>query len=324
MRVVIPVAGAGTRLRPHTHSLPKPLLRVGHKPILAHLLDPVVKLEPEEVIFVIGFRGNQIREYVANNYDFKATFIEQDKLLGLGYALNMAVRDIDSGDLMVILGDTIVECDLGEFVAAGDYVLGVRQVENPQRFGLVTVENGVVVGAEEKPEHPKSNLAIIGLYYFKEVGPLKKALGSHVESGKTTRGEIQLTDALTLMIKDGIKFVPYEVTEWFDCGKKETMLSTNRHLIASLGLKAKVENSAVIDPVFVDPSAKVINSVLGPSVSVAENTVIRNSIVRNSIIGSNTTIENMILEDSLVGNDVTLRGTVEMLDAGDHTDISRG
>lgn len=322
MKVVIPVAGAGTRLRPHTHALPKPLLRVGDKPILAHLLDPVMKLDPEEVIFVIGFRGEMIREFVESNYRFKASFVEQDRLLGLGYALDMAVREIDDGDLMVILGDTIVECDLHKFITAGDYVLGVRQVDNPERFGIVTVENGYVVDAVEKPDEPHSNLAIIGLYYFKDVRPLKKALDEHVKSGHTTRGEIQLTDALQLMIHDGVKFVPYEVAEWFDCGKKETMLSTNRHLLAALKHEPQVDNSVVVDPVFVDPTARVVNSVIGPGVSIGEGAVVRNSILRNSIIGDQTLIENMNIEDSLVGNSVTLRGSRLVLNVGDHTDSS--
>ena len=321
MKVVIPVAGAGTRLRPHTHSLPKPLLRVGHKPILGHLLDPITALNPDEVIFVVGYRGEQIKEYVADNYSFKATFVHQDKLLGLGYALNMAVRDIESGDLLVILGDTLVECDLKQFVAAGDYVLGVRQVDDPRRFGIVTVDNGRIVGAEEKPEDPHSNLAIIGLYYFKEVAALKKSLAAHVESGKTTRGEIQLTDALELMIKDGIRIVPYEVGGWFDCGKKETMLSTNRHLLSRIGQDPKVENSEVTAPVYVHPSAQVIDSKIGPSVSIGENCVVRNSTIINSIIGENTTIENMTLKDSLIGNYVKLNGDMQVFNIGDHTEI---
>jgi len=249
-------------------------------------------------------------------------FVEQDRLLGLGYALDMAVRGIDDGDLMVILGDTIVECDLHKFIAAGDYVLGVRQVDNPERFGIVTVENGHVVDAVEKPDEPHSNLAIIGLYYFKDVRPLKKALDEHVKSGHTTRGEIQLTDALQLMIRDNVKFVPYEVTEWFDCGKKEAMLSTNRHLLAALKQKPQVDNSVVVDPVYVDPTARVVNSVIGPGVSIGEGAVVRHSILRNSIIGDQTLIENMNIEDSLVGNSVTLKGSRLVLNVGDHTDSS--
>ena len=168
MKVVIPVAGAGKRLRPHTHSQPKPLLPVGGKPIIAHLLDPIVKLDPEEVIFVIGYRGQQVREFVEKNYRFKATFVQQDRLLGLGYAVNLGIRDLPPGELLIVLGDTVVECDLQKVIAAGENILGVLPVKDPQRFGIVEVADGRVTRMVEKPDHPASNLAIIGLYYFRD------------------------------------------------------------------------------------------------------------------------------------------------------------
>ena len=154
MKVVIPVAGIGVRLRPHTYSLPKPLLFVGGQTILAHLLDPIVKLNPDEVIFVVGYRGDQIREYVESRYSFKSTFVEQDRLLGLGYALDMGIRDIPDGDLLVVLGDTVVRADLSRFIAAGDNVLGVLPVDDPTRFGIVNVDNGRVTRMVEKPKEP--------------------------------------------------------------------------------------------------------------------------------------------------------------------------
>ncbi len=324
MRVVIPVAGAGKRLRPHTYSQPKPLLHVGGKPIIAHLLDPVVKLKPEEVIFVIGFRGDQIRQYVEANYSFKATFIRQDKLLGLGYALNLAIRDIPDGDLLVVLGDTIVECDLQEVVSAGDNVLGVLPVDDPQRFGIVNVVDGQIVKMVEKPALPESNLAIIGLYYFKDIAPLKQVLAEHIDSGRTTRGEIQFTDALQLMLERGSRFVAHEVKEWFDCGKKETMLSTNEHLISALGETPQVEGSVVIGPAYIHPGAEVVNSVIGPSVSISEGSTVRFSIISDSIIGCNSLVENMTLKHSLVGNEVTLRGDSLMVNLGDASEIEPG
>jgi len=324
VRVVIPVAGSGTRLRPHTYSQPKSLLQVGSKPIIAHLLDPIVKLEPAEVVFVIGYMGDRIREYVDHNYAFKATFIEQDKLLGLGYAVDMAVRTIPDGDILVVLGDTIVQCDLKRFVAAGDNVLGVLPVDDPSRFGIVTAENGRVTRLEEKPEKPNSNLAIIGLYYFKDVALLRGALGEHVGSGKMTRGEIQLTDALQMMLERGVEFVPYEVREWFDCGKKETMLKTNQHLVSALEQTPDIPGSVVNGSVYIHPSARVINSEIGPYVSIGEGTVIRDSRVRNSIVGCNSTIEKTVLRDSLVGNDVILRGVDLAANLGDSSEVEKG
>lgn len=290
--------------------------------MISHLLDPVVKLDPEEVIFIIGFMGEQIKEYVRENYAFKSTFITQDKLLGLGYALDLAVRDLPEGDLLVLLGDTIVECDLHQFVHAGDYVLGLRQVDDPQRFGIAEVEDGQVVGLEEKPEKPRTNLAVIGLYYFKAVEPLKETLADLVASGRTNRGEIQFTDALQDMIRQGVRFVPYEVREWFDCGKKETLLSTNRHLVSALQQTPQLEGSAVVAPVYIHPDAKIVNSVIGPFVSISQGAVVRNCVIKNSIIGSDTTIDNMVITDSVLGHKVTLTGASQVLNLGDSSEIA--
>jgi glucose-1-phosphate thymidylyltransferase len=321
MRVVIPVAGSGTRLRPHTYSQPKPLLEVGGKPIIAHLLDPIVKLQPEEIIFVIGYMGERIQQYVRANYRVKTTFIPQDRLLGLGYALHRAVSTIKSGDVLVVLGDTIVRCDLDKFTKAGDNVLGVLPVEDPTRFGIVTIDNGQIVELVEKPEKPPSNLAMIGLYYFRDVTPLREALQQHVDSGRITRGEIQFTDALQLMLGQGVPMVPYEVREWFDCGKKETLLSTNRYLVEKLGQHNPIPGSEIIDPVFIHPGAKVVNSKIGPAVSISDGAVIRNSQITNSIIGRNSTIEDAVLKDSLVGNDVRLKGGHLIANLGDSSEV---
>ncbi|MCP4685967.1 MAG: NTP transferase domain-containing protein [bacterium] len=324
MRVVIPVAGAGTRLRPQTHSLPKPLLHVAGRPILSYLLDPIVRLDPEEVIFVTGYRGKQIEAFVKENYSFKATFIHQDRLLGLGYGLNVGVEHLDGGDLLVILGDTIVECNLKDFIAAGDNVLGLKQVDDPHRFGIAVTENGRVVDVEEKPENPKTNLAIIGLYYFKDVNLLKTALTAHVKSGRKTRGEIQLTDALQGMIGRGAEFVPYEVQEWFDCGKKETMLTTNRHLITHRNQTKALEGCVMVPPIYVHPEAKVVRSVIGPNVSISEGSQVTDSVITNSIIGRGCNIDKMILDDSLIGHDVKLQGSNQVLNIGDSTEITSG
>ncbi|MBU0982426.1 MAG: NTP transferase domain-containing protein, partial [candidate division Zixibacteria bacterium] len=322
MKVVIPVAGVGTRLRPHTYSMPKPLLHVAGRPIVAHLLDPVVKLNPEEVIFVTGFRGPQIERYVRENFTFKAKFVRQDELLGLGYALNLAIANLDHGELLVVLGDTIVDCDLSKFVAAGDYVLGVRKVEDPRRFGIADIKDGRVTRLEEKPAEPTSDMAIIGLYYFRDLAQLKDALDTHIRSGKKTRGEIQFTDALQHMIQQGISFVPYEVDGWYDCGKRETLLSTNKHLVATIDQRPEKPGVVVVPPVYIHPDSIVESSVIGPNVSISAGSEVRRSIIRNSIIGANTTVENMVLTDSLVGHDANLLGTVQTVNVGDSSEIS--
>jgi len=322
MRIIIPVAGVGTRLRPHTHSLPKPLIRVAGKPIIAHVLDPVVPLEPEEVIFVVGYKGDQIRDYVTTNYQFKTKFVQQDKLLGLGYAMNLAVRDIEDGEVLILLGDTIVECDLHRFVAAGDFVLGLRQVDDPRRFGIAETSNNQVVRLEEKPEKPKTNLAVIGLYYFRDARLLRTELKALVDSGRTTRGEVQLTDALQTMIEKGTICVPYEVEHWYDCGKKETILETNRHILERTGGAPTVKDSVIIPPVYLASTAKIVNSVLGPYVSISDGATVKQSIIRNSIIGDNATVDKIIMEDSLVGHEAIVRGESRLMNIGDSSEIS--
>lgn len=323
MRVVIPVAGAGTRLRPHTYARPKPLLTVAGKPILAHILDPLANLKPDEVIFVVGYKGDQIEKFVTSNYTFAAKFVQQDELLGLGYAINLALEqaDVTDGPLFVVLGDTITECDLASFTAAGDYVLGVRKVDDPRRFGIAEIRDGHVASLQEKPADPRGNLALIGLYYFADAAPLRRALNTHVSSGNTTRGEIQLTDALSLMIHDGIKFLPYEVHDWYDCGKPETMLSTNAYLLDSMQPRAQADGSIIIPPVYLHVSAKVTGSIVGPHVSVSESAEISNSIISNSIIGAQAHLASVILKDSIIGDNVHLTGRERRLNIGDSSQV---
>lgn len=323
MKVIIPVAGAGTRLRPHTYSQPKPLMHVAGKPMISHILEPVVKINPEEVIFVVGFLGDQIEKYVRETYSFASRFIPQTELLGLGYALNLALQQVDGDDFLIILGDTIVDFNLQEFIRAGDCVLGLRQVNDPHRFGIAEIKDGQIVGLEEKPEHPKGNLAVIGLYYFRKAQLFREVLNAHVASGKTTRGEIQLTDALQDMIRRGTSFVPFQVQDWYDCGKKETMLSTNRHLLTRMNMVPTQNGGLYIPPVYVAPSARIKNAVLGPNVSVSDNAMITNSVIRNSIIGMGSVIDNMILEDSIVGHNTVVRGEGKILNVGDSCEITQ-
>ena len=321
MKVIIPVAGIGTRLRPHTHSIPKPLLEVAGKPVLSHVLDPTLALNPEEVIFVVGYKGKDIETFVREQYSFRSRFVYQDRLLGLGYALDLALTEAGDDPVLIVLGDTIIESDLGELVEAGDNVLGLMQVGDPKRFGIAEIRDGVVVGLEEKPENPKSNLALIGLYYFRNPNRLKWALEEIIRSGKTTKGEIQLTDALELMISEGVQFHTYEVQGWYDCGKKETLLDSNSRLLLKGDPPDPIEGSLLIPPVYIAADATVTNSIIGPNVSISSGTTVENSIIRNSIVGSQTTITNVVLDDSLVGSEVTVNGESRKLNIGDSSEI---
>ncbi|MDX9859172.1 MAG: sugar phosphate nucleotidyltransferase [candidate division Zixibacteria bacterium] len=321
MKVIIPVAGEGTRLRPHTHSAPKPLLSVAGKPILAHVLDPVVPLEPDEVVFVIGYRGDQIRQFVADSYSFKATFVQQDQLLGLGYAVNLAMERIAGGPLMIVLGDTVVQCDLKQFRDAGDYVLGLRQVEDPRRFGIAELGDGAVVRLVEKPEDPPTNLAVIGVYYFSDCGPLKRALDEHVRSGRTVRGEIQLTDALEMLIRSGHRCTPFEVQGWYDCGKRETLLETNRALLELNSHGPKSAGSHIVPPVYIGRDVVLERATIGPHVSIGDGAIVKDSRIRDSIVGRRAVIEGCELGESLVGNEARVCRVRGQVNLGDHSEV---
>jgi glucose-1-phosphate thymidylyltransferase len=234
MNVIIPAAGIGSRLRPHTHTLPKALLHVAGKPILGHILDIITRLDADEISVVTGFMGDDVEKYVRNRYNRPIRFVRQEELLGLGYAVHLALAGLDDRPVLILLGDTIVETDLPDFISRGDNVLGLLPVDNPQRFGIADVAEGVVTRLVEKPDQPQSNLAIIGLYYISTVAGLRKHLDRMIASNQKNHGEFQLTDALQAMIEDGVRFVPYSVDGWYDCGECETLINTNRHLLERL------------------------------------------------------------------------------------------
>jgi len=327
-KVIIPVAGIGTRLRPHTHTAPKGLLHVAGKPILGHILDALKQVRIDEVIFVIGFMGEQIVEYVKKNYKFKSKFIEQKELRGLGYAIYLTSPEIKNNEpVLIILGDTIFEADLSPVLKGKFDALGTKKVEDPRRFGIVEIERGFVKKIVEKPEKPKSNQAVVGVYYITSTETFKESLEEMMQKNIKTKDEYQLTDALQLMIDKGVKFKTFEIKGWYDCGKPETLLETNRHLLSRIkptSLKTysqKPKSSVVIPPVFVSPSAKVVNSILGPYVSVADKAVIENSIIRNSIISERAKVSNCLLGSSLIGNNAEVNGVFHQLNVGDSSEI---
>lgn len=322
LKIIIPVAGAGTRLRPHTYTRPKGLLPVAGKPMIAHVLDQLVVLKPSEICFVIGYLGEQIKEFVEKNYLFKSSFVEQKKLLGLGYAVDLAINKIDNGPLLIVLGDTIARTDYEKFIGAGANVIGLQKIDDPRRFGVANVDNGRITAFEEKPQHPKSNLAIIGLYYFKDSEPLKRQLNKVVELDKRTGGEIQLTDALDYMLQAGAHFSPYEVDAWLDCGKVETMLETNRFLLEEMNEYKDYPGSIIIPPVHIDTSAEIEQSIIGPHVSVSAGARIIKSIVSDSIIFERAVVEDSLLESSLIGEHVRVKGNYRQLNLGESSGVS--
>ena len=323
MKAIIPVAGIGTRLRPHTYTVPKVLLNVAGKPILAHILDIVQQLKITEVVLITGFLGEQIVDYVNKHYRFKCTFIEQRELKGLGYAISRATPEMkDDEPVLIILGDTIFEADLMPVIRGGYDALGIKKVADPRRFGIVEMKGKFIKQLVEKPNKPKSHLAVVGVYFIRNTNLFKECLKEIVTRKIKTKNEYQLTDALQLMIQRGVNFKTFKVNEWYDCGKPETLLETNRRLLAKTKLVMKRKGSLILPPVFISKSAQVENCILGPNVSVADQAVLKNSIIRNTIIGEKARVENTTMDSSLIGNHAQVKGIFRQLNVGDSSEIN--
>ncbi|MEW5923602.1 MAG: sugar phosphate nucleotidyltransferase [Candidatus Zixiibacteriota bacterium] len=321
LKIIIPVAGVGTRLQPHTFTVPKPLISVAGQPILAHIIQPLLELKPEEVIFVIGHLGHKIVDYVRSAYDFKAKFVEQSELLGLGFAVHLALQDLSNGPILVVLGDTIAKTDFKAFINHGDNVIGLQKVEDPRRFGVAVVEDERIIALEEKPQKPRSDLAVIGLYYFQKSDVLKKYLEKVIALGKKTGGEVQLTDAMEFMAKDGHVIKPFLVDDWYDCGKRETLLSTNKRLLNESSEVNNHPGSIIIPPVHIASSAILEDSIIGPFVSIAEDAQIFRSIIRDSVICDKAIVEDSLLESSLIGEGARIKGIYNRLNVGGSSEV---
>jgi len=322
VKAIIPAAGIGSRLRPHTHTLPKALLHVAGKPIIGHILDHLVELGVGEAVIVIGAFGEKTKEYVKKNYQLKAAFVEQKKRQGLGHSLYLAMQATEPEPVLIVYGDTIFEGDIaGGIDFSVDGSLGVKEVDDPRRFGTVEIEGDRIVRLVEKPEKPRSNLVIVGVNFINNFQLLLSCLTKIVEEDIKTRGEYQLTDAFQLMIDEGARLTAFSMEDWFDCGKPETILATNRHLLSKFQYKSQIKGSVVIAPTFISPSAQVHNSIVGPHVSVADGAVIRNSIVEDSIIGQRAEVTDCLLKGSLVGDSAVVQGKFTQLNVGDSSEI---
>lgn len=324
MKVVIPLAGFGTRLRPHTYTKPKPLVNVAGKPVLGHILDKILELDIEEIIFIVGYLGQQIQDYVDSNYCFNARYIEQKEMLGQAHAISLAHQFL-AGEALIVFVDTIFETDLGHLGEVdADGVIYVKEVEDPRRFGVAVVDEGHITRLIEKPTSMEYNLAVIGVYYVRDTPWLMQAIDRLMEEGITTGGEYYLADALQLMINDGARLVAQPVEVWKDCGKPETVLETNRYLLThghGNGELVETDDSLIIPPVHIDPTARIIHSIVGPYVTIAPRCEVRNSMVRDSIIDEGAHITDTMLEQSLIGKEAFVRGHCQKLNVGDSSSL---
>ncbi|MCX7937555.1 MAG: sugar phosphate nucleotidyltransferase [Bacteroidota bacterium] len=324
MHAVIPVAGYGTRLRPHTYTIPKVLLNVAGKPILAHILDALIRHQIERVTIVIGHMGEQIQQYVRMHYSqLTCDFVVQHEPLGLGHAIWCARTSFGTEPVFIILGDTIFDADLTALLQIPTSAIGIKAVDDPRRFGVVEVSGGMVVRLIEKPSEPPSNLAIVGLYVIRNTPLLLECLEHLIMRHTTTKGEFQLTDALQCMVEHGEQIAAFPVEGWYDCGKPETLLETNRFLLArNTQAVAPPCDSVVLPPSYVAPTAIVERSVIGPYATVGEGAIIRDSRIQNSIVGAGASVIAAVLDGSLIGNNAIVNGSFHSLNVGDSSQIN--
>ena len=322
MRAVIPAAGFGSRLKPHTYSIPKVLLNVGGKPILGHIIDKLLIHDITRITFIVGYLGEKIVEYVKLNYPkIDAHFVNQEIALGLGHAIQMAVPTFDDDEIFIILGDTIFDVNLDEVFSGKQSSLGVKTVDDPSRFGVAVCENEKIIKLIEKPKELISKLALVGLYYLTDSKLLVESLDELFKKEIKTRGEYQLTDALQIMIENGQHFTTFPVEGWYDCGKPETLLSTNQFLLSKSGTNRKLENVVINDPVFISESAVVKDCVIGPYTTISENCEVCCSIIRNSIISPGAKLSKVVLEDSIIGSNAIVKSNFKKLNTGDSSEI---
>lgn len=321
MRAIIPVAGVGSRLRPHTYTVPKVLLNVAGKPIIGHIMDKLVTSGFDEITIIVGYLGEKIKDYILTNYSVRVDFVEQEERLGLAHAIYLARHTISRDPVLIILGDTVFDVDLSAMLKGDATMIGVKEVEDPRRFGVAETHNGVITRLVEKPEHPTSKSAIVGIYYIKNPQVLLECLKELIKRDIRTKGEYQLTDALQMMIERGETMKPFPIDGWYDCGKPETLLSTNRHLLERMPVPQTTNGVVIQPPVFISPRATVRNAVLGPYTTIADGAVVENAIIRNSIVSEGATVHDALLEESIVGSNAVVRGAYKRINIGDSSEL---
>jgi len=330
MKAIIPVAGAGTKLRPHTYTQPKALIPLAGKTVLSIIIDQLAEAGIQEFVFIIGYLGDKIQDYVKQHYPhLQCHFVLQSERQGLGHAIYLTREVVGTDEVFIALGDTICEFDVKDVLYSPDSMLGVKKVDDPRNFGVAEMgDRGLINKVVEKPQIPKSNLALVGLYKIKDTEALFNCLENNINAGLKTKNEYNLTDALECMITNGVSFKSFKVQNWFDCGRIDTLLESNATLMKKLGGKISpdhvFENVIIVPPVSIARGCEINNSIIGPNVAIGEDAKITYSIVRDSIIGSFANLFDVVLHDSLIGSDTEIKGETRSLNIGDNTQIDLG
>lgn len=330
MNVIVPMAGRGSRLRPHTLTVPKPLVPVGGKPIVHRLVEDIARVCAEkidEIAFVVGEFGSEVEQEllaVAEKLGAKGSIHYQHQPLGTAHAV-LCAADKLTGPVVVAFADTLFKADF-KISSEDEGILWVKQIEDPSAFGVIKMnERGEIIDFVEKPKEFVSDLAMIGIYYFRDGERLHKELQYLIDNAVIKSGEYQLPDALRRLTESGVIFKPGTVSEWLDCGNKEVTVHTNQRVLEfdqAAGLPMQDEtatcvNSVIIQPCFIGKNVKIHASVIGPHVSIGANSVVENSIIRNTNIQQNTHISNAVLADSMLGSNVVYNGRSKDLSLGD-------
>ncbi len=322
MQVIIPLAGKGTRLRPHTHLVPKPMQKVAGRPVMDWVMDRLAGLDVTELIFITGHLKEAVEAYATGRYGLPCRFIEQAVQDGTAGAVNLA-RPHVTGPVLIIFVDTVFEADLTLINRAdADGIIWAKEVEDYQRFGVVVTDAaGYMTRIVEKPSTPVSKLANIGLYYVRDVGALWAGI-DHVLARPTNKGEYYLTDAFQHMIEHGRRILTAEVGGWYDCGAVGTLLETNAILLAKGAARRRdFPGATVVDPVYIEDGVTIERSTVGPNVSLEAGTRIADSTVRNAIVGRDATLTRVDLDGALLGNRVKVSGLRGAANLGDDSEV---
>ncbi|WP_300433640.1 sugar phosphate nucleotidyltransferase [Christiangramia sp.] len=333
MKIIVPMAGRGSRLRPHTLTVPKPLIPIAGKPIVHRLVEDIAKVLDEkidEVAFIIGEDfGDKVEKdlmEIANSLGAKGTIYYQDKPLGTGHAI-MCAKESLRGPAVVAYADTLFKADFNLDKSA-DAVMWVKKVENPSAYGVVKLnQNNEITDLVEKPEKFVSDLAVIGIYYFKDVEVLKNELQNVLDAKLTRGGEYQINDGIEAMRKSGLRFVPGKVDEWMDCGNKNVTVETNGRMLNFLhqdGEKlisdsVKIKDSEITEPCYIGENVELINAKIGPNVSIGDGTKVENSTIKNSLIQTFAEVKNAKLDNAMIGNHARFDGEFTQISIGDYS-----
>jgi len=334
MKIIIPMAGMGKRMRPHTLTVPKPLIPIAGKPIVHRLvldIANVANTQVDEVAFIVSSKfGEEVEQSlikIAEEIGAKGTICYQDEALGTAHAI-LCAKEALEGNIIVAFADTLFKADF-KLDTEQDGVIWVQKIDDPSAFGVVKLnEQNSITEFIEKPESFVSDLAIVGIYYFKDGNNLKNELQFLIDNDIRDKGEYQLTNALENMKNKGLNFVPGKLVEWLDCGNKNATVYTNQRYLEFLknedliSKSMTTNNSIIIEPVQISSGVVIQNSVIGPHVSIGENTLIENSVISNSIVQTNTKINNCSISNSMLGNYVEYNGTTLELSVGDYNTIN--